>query len=154
MFLRQIAERDPEAHHVVIWDNAGFHQRPGDGTLPANVRLLPLPAYSPELNPVEKLWEIVRDRVANKVHGTITAMDDAVARVLRDMYHAPDMIRSLVGTGWMHLQANASSKTFSINTFGQWYKYLSLSCSGSKPALYKCHKKSISWWTRATAACC
>ena len=121
MFLRQIAERDPEAHHVVIWDNAGFHQRPGDGTLPANVRLLPLPAYSPELNPVEKLWEIVRDRVANKVHGTITAMDDAVARVLRDMYHAPDMIRSLVGTGWMHLQANASSKTFSINTFGQWY---------------------------------
>jgi hypothetical protein len=85
------------------------------------VRLLPLPAYSPELNPVEKLWEIVRDRVANKVHGTITAMDDAVARVLRDMCHAPDMIRSLVGTGWMHLQANASSKNFSLNTFRQWY---------------------------------
>lgn len=123
MFLRQIAGRDPEAHHVVIWDNAGFHQRPGDGTLPANVRLLPLPAYSPELNPVEKLWEIVRDRVANKVHGTITAMDDAVARVLRDMCHAPDMIRSLVGTGWMHLQANASSKNFSLNTFRQWYDW-------------------------------
>jgi transposase len=110
MFLRQIAEREPDAIHVVIWDNAGFHQRPGDGALPANMRLLPLPAYSPELNPVERLWELVRDRVANRVHGTIAAMDDVVAQVLKDLYHAPDTIRSLVGTGWMHLQANASFK--------------------------------------------
>jgi len=110
MFLRQIAEREPDAHHVVIWDNAGCHQRPGDESLPANMRLLPLPAYSPELNPVERLWERVRDRVANKVHGTIAALDDAVAQVLKDIYHAPDAIRSLVGIGWLHLQANASSK--------------------------------------------
>jgi transposase len=109
-FLRQIAAREPDAHHVVIWDNAGFHQRPDDESLPANVWLLPLPAYSPELNPIERLWEIVRDRVANTVHGTIAAMDDAVAQALKDLYHAPDTIRSLVGIGWLHLQANASSK--------------------------------------------
>lgn len=110
MFLRQIAEREPDTTHVVIWDNAGFHQRPGDEALPTNIRLLPLPAYSPELNPVERLWEFVRDRVANKVHGTIEAMDDAVAKILKDIYHAPDTVRSLVGTGWLHLQANASFK--------------------------------------------
>lgn len=111
-FLRQIALRDPDAYHVVIWDNAGFHQRPGDPNLPANVLLLPLPAYSPELNPVERLWEIVRDGVGNKVHGTIEAMDDAVSLVLKEIYHTPSKIRGLVGTGWMHLQANATSKIF------------------------------------------
>ncbi len=89
MFLRQIAERDPEAHHVVIWDNAGFHQRPGER--PANATA-PLPAYSPELNPVEA-WEIVRDG-SRTVHGTITAMDDGRPSS-QDMCHAPDMIRSL-----------------------------------------------------------
>jgi len=110
MFLRQIAEREPEAHHVVIWDNAGFHQRPGDAALPPNMWLLPLPAYSPELNPAEKLWELVRDQVANRVHGTIAALDDAVAKVAKTLYGAPETIRSLVGDGWMRLQANASSK--------------------------------------------
>ena len=52
-FLRQIVKSDPEAFHVVIGDPAGFHFRPGDERLPEQVRIIPLPAYSPELNPVE-----------------------------------------------------------------------------------------------------
>lgn len=110
MFLRQIAEREPDAHHVVIWDNAGFHQRPGDAALPQNMCLLPLPAYSPELNPVEKLWEIVRDEVGNRVHGTIAAMDDAVAKAAKALYDSPEKIMRVVGDGWLRLQANALYK--------------------------------------------
>jgi DDE superfamily endonuclease len=54
-FLEQVATHDPQATHVLLWDGAGFHPADGAAGLPDNVRLLALPSYSPELNPVEKL---------------------------------------------------------------------------------------------------
>jgi hypothetical protein len=50
-FLEQLAARDPEATHVVLWDGAGFHPQDGAAGLPDNVRLLPFPPYSPEREP-------------------------------------------------------------------------------------------------------
>ena len=70
-FLGQIADHDPEAIHVVIGDGAGFHHKKDDESLPANVRIITLPAYSPELNPVEKLWDIVKDGICNQDWGTL-----------------------------------------------------------------------------------
>jgi transposase len=51
-FARQLA---PGTHAVLLLDQAGWH---GSGRLaiPANITLLPLPPYSPELNPVERIW--------------------------------------------------------------------------------------------------
>lgn len=60
LFLQQRAARDPEAVHVISWDGAGFHPGQGAPELPANVRLIAFPPYSPELNPVEKLWDQLR----------------------------------------------------------------------------------------------
>lgn len=54
LFLKQIAESDPQALHVVIAAQAGFHLPETDQRIPANLRLLLLPAYCPELNPVER----------------------------------------------------------------------------------------------------
>jgi hypothetical protein len=55
-FSRQLA-RDVQA--VLIWDGAGFHTS-RSLEVPANVTLLGLPPYSPELNPVENLWHYLR----------------------------------------------------------------------------------------------
>lgn len=65
-FLHQIADSDVRAEHVVIWDQAGFHPRTGDPLLPARIHLLPLPPYSPVLNPVEGLWDQVQDVTCNR----------------------------------------------------------------------------------------
>jgi hypothetical protein len=46
-FLEQLAARDPEATHVVLWDGAGFHPQDGAAGLPDNVRLLPFPPLQP-----------------------------------------------------------------------------------------------------------
>lgn len=108
MFVRQVVARDPEARHVFLWDNAGFHQKAGDATLPSNVHPLPFPAYSPELNPVEQVWEVFRDAIGNKVYAVIDAMDAAASDALASLYHSPERIRRLVGEGWLHLQANVS----------------------------------------------
>ena len=51
---------------MIVWDQAGFHHKAGDATLPERIHLLPLPPYSPELNPVEELWDQAKDVTSNK----------------------------------------------------------------------------------------
>jgi putative transposase len=55
------AHLTPNAHAVLVLDQAGWH---GAKALraPDNLTLLPLPPYSPELNPVERLWLYLRER--------------------------------------------------------------------------------------------
>ena len=52
-------EVGPGVHVVLVWDQAGFHTS-GALALPPNVTVIPLPAYSPELDPVENLWHYLR----------------------------------------------------------------------------------------------
>ena len=52
---------EPGAHAVLILDQAGWHGSPRL-SVPDNLTLLPLPAYSPELNPVERVWLYLRER--------------------------------------------------------------------------------------------
>jgi hypothetical protein len=51
----------PDVHAVLVLDQAGWH---GARALvvPGNITLVPLPPYSPELNPVERLWLYPRER--------------------------------------------------------------------------------------------
>jgi hypothetical protein len=48
------------AHAVLLLDQAGWHMT-RKLVVPANITLLPLPARSPERNPVENLWQFLRD---------------------------------------------------------------------------------------------
>ena len=57
----------PGAHAVLLLDRAGWH---GSGALvvPANIPLLPLPSQCPELNPVENVWQFMRDNwLSNRI---------------------------------------------------------------------------------------
>lgn len=54
----------PGAHAVVVLDGAGWHQRGGRLRVPDNISLLPLPPYAPELNPVENVWQFLRQNRA------------------------------------------------------------------------------------------
>ena len=68
---------DREAIHVVIRDQIGFHLSEGDSRLPSRVRIIDLPPYSPELNPCEQLWDIVKDDIGNRLFQTIEELRDA-----------------------------------------------------------------------------
>ena len=50
----------PGAHAVLLLDQAGWHLS-DKLAIPANITLMPLPAKSPELNPVENIWQFMRD---------------------------------------------------------------------------------------------
>ena len=108
LFLQQLVARDPYAEHVVIWDQAGFHPRPGDPIVPTHVHLLSLPPYSPELNPVEAIGDVIKDRLGNTLWATLDAMEDAIGEELRPIYETAERVRSLVSHPWLIDQLNAT----------------------------------------------
>ena len=110
-FLEQISAYDPAAIHVVIQDGAGFHLPEGDARVPANVRLIKLPAYCPELNPVEKLWDHLKDVVCNQVYPSIEELRTALHRWLEAFWRDESRAFSLIGRGWLWAQVNAGGKS-------------------------------------------
>lgn len=73
-----------KAGQVVVMDNASFHKGGGIGELieQAGCRLLYLPAYSPDLNKIEKSWSWLKSRIRKRL-GEFECLRDAVEEVLR-----------------------------------------------------------------------
>ena len=108
LFLRQIAESDPESLHVVVMDQAGFHMKPEDERVPANIRLLPLPPYCPELNPAERFGRVVKAPTVNRIYQTLEKLQDHLIAVAR-AWSTPSKVESLVHE-WMRVQVNAIAR--------------------------------------------
>lgn len=108
-FLEQLVASDPASQHVVIWDRAGFHPRNGHEAIPAGVHVLSLPAYSPELNPVEKIGSFIKDAVCNRVYQTLAEIEAAISKELQPLWHEAKRVAQLIGDGWLPSQLNASA---------------------------------------------
>ena len=108
-FLQPLAVRAVRAEQVVIWDQAGVHPRPGEATLPARIHhRLPLPPHSPELNPVEGLWDQTQDVTCNQHFASLDALEETLTQALRPFWETPARALSLVHH-WIHSQANATA---------------------------------------------
>ena len=77
-FLREFsAAVPPGVQAVLVWDGAGYHTS-GRLQVPANVSLVQLPPYSPELNPIENLWHYLRSHYwANRKYADYAALEAA-----------------------------------------------------------------------------
>jgi transposase len=78
LFLEQFSrELAAGLHAVLVWDGAGYHTG-GDLVVPANVSLIQLVPYSPELNPVENLWHYLRSHSWSlRVYRDYDALEEA-----------------------------------------------------------------------------
>ena len=91
----------PGAHAVLTCDGAGWHKTGGKLKLPDNISLLPLPPYSPELNPVENIWQFLRQNyLANRLFDTYAAIVDACCDAWNALIAAPETIRSIASRKW------------------------------------------------------
>jgi transposase len=101
IFLDEVASRHPQERIVMILDGAGWHQAK-DLKVPANLRLLSLPPYSPELNPVEHLWEEIREKYFhNKVFESLDALENHLCNALHFTELDTDKTRSIVAWPWI-----------------------------------------------------
>ena len=73
----------PEAHAVLILDQAGWHTT-GKLNIPSNITLLSLPPRSPELNPVENIWQFMRD---NWLSNRIFKSEDEIVSICSDAWN-------------------------------------------------------------------
>src|ERR671938_192392 len=90
----------PGAHAVVVLDRAGWHGA-GDLVVPENLTLVPLPSYSPELNPVENVWEYLRqNRPSHRVWDGYDAIVAACCAAWNWLVAAPDRLASITRREW------------------------------------------------------
>lgn len=101
LFLNELATRYPNENLVIILDGAGWH-RSKTLTMPPNILPLPLPAYAPELNPVEHVWDDLREKqFHNRVFQHFDALENHLVAALRDYELSPQRVHSIVAWPWI-----------------------------------------------------
>lgn len=101
LFLSVVSERHPDETVLMFMDQAGWHKAKALIIL-ANIRLLNLPPYSPELNPAEHLWEEIREKwFPNLVFKSITAVEDTLMEALATLECDQERVAGLTGFDWI-----------------------------------------------------
>jgi hypothetical protein len=84
---------------VLLVDNAGWHVAKRLA-VPANVVLHRLPPCTPELQPAEPLWSLVREAVANEGFDELEELEPVLVERCRWLIGHPEIVRGAVGFGW------------------------------------------------------
>jgi transposase len=89
----------PTKQIVLVLDGAGWHTSP-QVQVPDHVHLLFLPAYSPELQPVEHVWPLTNTVLVNRHFASIEDLEDAQAARCAALQQRPDLLRSTTCFPW------------------------------------------------------
>jgi hypothetical protein len=101
VFIDEVASRHQEDRIIMILDGAGWHTS-GLLTIPDNMKLIPLPPYSPELNPTEYIWDELREKsFHNCVFNSIDALEAHLEESLRNLEADRGRVRSIVAWPWI-----------------------------------------------------
>jgi hypothetical protein len=84
---------------LLVLDNAGWHSPPGLA-VPEGIRLVYLPPYTPELQPVETLWVHLDEPIVNCHFDSLADLDAAVARQCVRLTADQDRVRGQAGFHW------------------------------------------------------
>lgn len=82
----------------LVLDGSGAHR--ADIPWPDNLVPLPLPRYSPELNPAEQVFRVLRPKLANRIFPTLAELEAAITEHLRPYWDQPALVQRLTGYPW------------------------------------------------------
>jgi hypothetical protein len=100
-FLEHVSQTFSKYFIVMQVDGAGWHHS-DELVVPSNMRLIEQPPYSPEVNPVEHVWDELREKYFhNRVFPSLEALIDVLCQALNELADDPKRLRSL--TGFPHL---------------------------------------------------
>ncbi len=101
IFLAEIAKRYPDDNIVMVLDGAGWHKSKSM-TIPDNIRLLGLPPYSPERNPVEHLWDELREKhFHNRAFDSLDALENQLVEALHPLENSDERVKSICNWEWI-----------------------------------------------------
>jgi transposase len=100
-FLAQVSKAHENEFIVMILDGASSHKSK-DLVIPENVSLVLLPPYSPELNPAEQIWNVLRrNYFANRVFDSLEAATVQAEFGLSEMAASKSVVRQLTNWPWI-----------------------------------------------------
>jgi transposase len=103
LHLAEIAtEVAPGAQAVLLLDQAGWHLS-NRLVVPPNITVLPLPPKCPELNPVENIWQFMRDNwLSNRIFSSYEALLSLCCEAWNKLIDHPWKIMSIAMRDWAH----------------------------------------------------
>lgn len=99
IFLKDLSEKYPNDKIVLVCDGAAWHKAKAL-IIPNNIHLIFIPPYTPEMNPIEQIWEEIRKRgFKNEVFHTL---DDVMKRLCDIICSLSTFtIKSITGRDWI-----------------------------------------------------
>ena len=101
-FLKEFSKRvAPEVHAILVMDQAGWHGAK-KLVVPENITPVSLPPYSPELNPVERIWLYLRERfLSHRILDDYDAIVEACCQAWNALATDTERLRSLTSYPWI-----------------------------------------------------
>ena len=102
-YLKDFAKVYKHYRIILCSDNAGWHVSSGL-KIPKNIVFLYLPPYSPQLNPVEHLWDYIREKKQfnNRIFNSIEEVTENLALALNQISTEKEIIKSLCDFHWLY----------------------------------------------------
>ena len=100
LYLDHLSQEHPGAHILLVLDGAGWHKAK-ELKVPDGIELVPLPPYSPELNPAERLWQWLRLHVCrNRLFSSLNDLEQAIC----DSWHllSPNLLSALCHCSYLY----------------------------------------------------
>ena len=103
LFLKELSsEVDPGRHIALIVDNAGWHKAL-QLIIPANITLIPLPPYAPELNAMEQVWEWMRNHhLSNQFYKDYDQIVVQACHAWNEFSHNCELVKSIMSREWLY----------------------------------------------------
>jgi hypothetical protein len=103
LFLQQVSSDFADYFIIMLVDRAGWHVS-ARLIIPENIRLIPIPSHSPELNPTEHVWDELREKhFPNLALKTLDEVEDKLCDGLNAMTDDPERLRSLTYFPYLHI---------------------------------------------------
>jgi transposase len=93
---------NPDGNKIIVLmiDGAGWHTTK-KLHVPEGIRLMPLPPYTPQLQPVESAWPPLKEPLANKAFDSLDEVQDILTKRCQWFNTHPDILKGHVGFGWV-----------------------------------------------------
>jgi len=99
-YLQYVGKRLKKRKAILVLDRAAWHKSKGL-VIPSNITIVYLPPYSPELNPVERLWQYIKNHVLkNKFYATLREVEKAVSKCIRQLNEAS--LRTICSANYLY----------------------------------------------------
>jgi transposase len=98
IFLQEMSKHYRDEQITLIMDGAGWHKAKSL-IIPSNIKIIHLPPYSPELNPVERMWRYIKSyTIRNKIYDSLESLENSVCDFIGQITN--DLVRELCAVDW------------------------------------------------------